>query len=395
MKEYDVAVVGGGPIGGHVAYRIAEKNYKVGIFEKRKNIGTPINCAGLVTPRVFEFLKINEKNIVQNKIKGAKIHSPSGTVLKIGGDRVHAYAIDRKGFDQEIVKKAEDKGAEVTLNSNILSAQKNGNSIELRNSKGEDIKCHILVGADGPFSKIRDRFALSEPEEFLRGIGAEVKNTNLDSDFVEIFAGEKIAPGFFAWIIPTNKEGTEARIGLCIDKSAKNSPKYYFSNFLKNQDVQNYCKDVKIINYIGGIVPLGILKKTYSSNVMIVGDAAAQVKPTSGGGIYTGLVCADHCSDVIIESIKGKNYSSQLLKRYQRLWYAEIGREINLGMKFRKIFKSLSDEQIDKYIKRFQNPKIVEIISKYGDIDKPSKLIKPLLKKSPTLLKLIPSVLKE
>ena len=64
-------------------------------------------------------------------------------------------------------------------------------------------------------------------------------------------------------------------------------------------------------------------------------------------------------------------------------------------MKFRKIFKNLTDKQMDKYIVKFQNPKITEVISKYGDIDYPSKLVKPLLKKAPTLIKLIPSIIKE
>jgi flavin-dependent dehydrogenase len=137
------------------------------------------------------------------------------------------------------------------------------------------------------------------------------------------------------------------------------------------------------------------LKKTYASNVLVVGDAAAQVKPTSGGGIYTGLLCANHCSTVAIEALQKNNYTFQFLKKYHKLWSADIGRELYLGMKFRKVYKRLTDKQIDKYIEKFQNPKIKEIISKYGDIDYPSKLVKPLLKKTPSLLKLLPSVIKE
>jgi len=137
------------------------------------------------------------------------------------------------------------------------------------------------------------------------------------------------------------------------------------------------------------------LKKTYTSNVLVVGDAAAQVKPTSGGGIYTGLLCASHCSTIAIEALQKNDYNSQLLKKYHKLWSADIGRDLNLGMKFRKIYKNLTDKQMDKYIEKLQNPKIIEIISKYGDIDYPSKLVKPLLKKMPTLLKLLPSIIKE
>ena len=111
--------------------------------------------------------------------------------------------------------------------------------------------------------------------------------------------------------------------------------------------------------------------------------------------MYTGLLCASHCSNVSIDALQNNNFSAQYLKRYQKLWNADIGRELNLGMKFRNIYKNFSDNQMDSYIKRFCNPKITEIITKYGDIDYPSKLVKPLLKKIPTLLKLLPSFIKE
>ena len=92
---------------------------------------------------------------------------------------------------------------------------------------------------------------------------------------------------------------------------------------------------------MGGVVPLGPLKKTYSANIMIVGDAAAQVKPTSGGGKYTGLLCSNYCYKIAIQALQKNNYSKQFLKKYHKLWSAELGRELNLGMNFRKIFKNL------------------------------------------------------
>ena len=395
MFEYDVVIVGGGPIGGYIAGNIAEKKFKVAILERNKQIGIPMNCAGLVTPRIFDFLEISKESVIQNKIKGANIHSPSGNILKIGGDKVHALAIDRSRFDQEIIKKAKEKGVKIFLENNVLSAQKIENHIEVKTSKNYDFKCKLLIGSDGPYSKVRDRFSLPEPKELLRGIGAEITDCDIDPDFVEIFLGKNIAPGFFAWIIPINSEGTKARIGLCISREAPKPPKQYFSNFFNNKTFSDFIKNAKITNKFGGIIPLGALKKTYDSNVLLAGDAAAQVKPTSGGGIYTGLVCAKHCSNVSIDALEKSNFNSQFLKKYHKLWSADIGRELNLGMKFRKIFKNFSDKQFDKYIEKFQNPKITDIITKYGDIDYPSKLIKPMLKKIPSLLKLLPAVIKD
>jgi len=395
MKEYDAVIIGGGPIGGHVAGKLAEKKLNVAIIEKNKQIGLPINCAGLITPRVFDTLNISKEIVVQNKIKGANIHSPSGKILTIGGDKLHALVIDRLIFDREIIQKAKENGAEVFLRNNVLSIQKIGDYVEIKTSQNLNIKCRLLIGADGPFSKVRDRFSFPEPIEFLRGLGAEVTGTNLNPDFVEIFVGRDIAPGFFAWIIPLNKEGTKARIGLCINQDSPNPPKHYFNNLFKHKNSSQFLENVEITKHIGGVIPLGVLKKTYDSNVLLVGDAAAQVKPTSGGGIFTGLLCANHCSTVAIEAFQTNNFTLQFLKNYHKLWTADIGRELNLGMTFRRIYKNLTDKQFEKYIEKFQDLKIIKILSEYGDIDFPSKLLKPMLKKTPSLLKLLPTMIKK
>ena len=394
MENYDVGIIGAGPVGGFVAGRIAEQGFNVAVLEKNNEVGKILNCAGLVTSRVFDFLEINKKNVVQNKIKGANIHSPSNNILSIGGDRVHALAIDRCRFDKEIIKKSRDLGANVLLDNNVLSMQKVGNKIELKTSQNKEFTCNLLIGADGPFSKTRDRFVFPEPLEYVRGIGAEFVDTDLDPGFAEIFVGNDLAPGFFAWIIPTNNSGTEARAGLCINKNASYSPKHYFDKLLKQKNTQEFLKNAKLKKHIGGIIPFGTLKKTFQSNVMLVGDAAAQVKPTSGGGIYPGLLCANHCSDVAIDALKKRDFSSHFLKRYHKLWFNEIGRELNMGMKLRKIFKNLTDKQFDKYLLKFKNPELLNTISKHGDIDYPSKLIKPLIKKAPTLIRIIPSMIK-
>jgi len=382
MLEYDVSIIGGGPIGGHVARKLAEKGYEVAVFEKNKEIAQHLNCAGLVTSRVFELAEISNNKIIQNKIKGANLHSPSNKILTIGGDKIHAFSIDRTKFDKEILKNAEKKGAKIFLDNNVQNFHKKNNFYKLKTSEDLEIRCNLLIGADGPHSKTRRVLPLFQPKEYLKGIGAEITNTSLNPELVEIFVGNKVAPGFFAWIIPINKDGTKARIGLCTSQEAPNPPKYYFSKMFDNKNFKPFLKSCRITRNIGGVIPLGPLKRTYSDNLMLVGDAAAQVKPTSGGGLYPGLLCANLCSEVAIESLQKKDFSSNFLKKYQKLWQKEIGSELRKGMRFRNIFKNLSDKKMDKYIEKLQNPKIIETINEFGDIDYPSKLVKPLIKKT-------------
>ena len=396
MKDhYDVAVIGGGPIGGHIAKFFSDAGAQVALFEEHKEIGIPLKCAGLVTSKVFDFINFSEQNVTVNRIKGAHIHSPLGNVLTIGGDRVHALVIDRVKFDKKIIKTAKDNGTELFLGIKVTSFQKKKQNINLTTSQDSQVACNLVIGADGPYSKTRDIFKLSQPTEMLKGIGAEITNTELDPDFVEIFIGNDIAPGFFAWIIPTNEQGTTARVGLCIRPDAPYPPKHYFSNLFAYKRTSFFLKGSYILQKTGGVVPIGALKKTYAPNMMLVGDAAAQVKPSSGGGIYTGLLCANHCVSVGLDALEKNDFSQNFLRQYHKLWTSDIGRELYLGMKFRSIFKRLSDKQLDKYIQKFQDPKITNIISEYGDIDYPSKLVKPLIKNVPSLLKLIPTIIKE
>lgn len=392
-EKYDVIIVGGGPIGGTVGNIIAKKNFKVAIFEKNKEIGKPLRCAGLVSEKTFKHTPISKSNLVQNKIKGANIHSPSDNVLTIGGDKIHALAIDRVDFDKKIINQSEKNGAKVFLEHKIASTQRQKKHVEVTSEDKKSYIGSMLIGADGPHSIVRDRFSFPEPVEFLNGMGAEITDTSLDPDFVEIFVGNKIAPGFFAWIIPINRDGTRARVGLCVEhKSAKNLKKC-FKIFLENKKVSQLLDKQNIEQKIAGVIPLGPLKKTYSENILLVGDAAAQVKPTSGGGLYPGLLCANHCANVTIEALEKQIFSTSLLKKYHKKWYKEIGRELYMGRKFRRVFSKLSDQQMDKYLKKFQNKKIRDVINQYGDIDHPSKLLKPLIKKTPSLLKLLPTSL--
>jgi geranylgeranyl reductase family protein len=339
---------------------------------------------------VFDTFSIPKKHIVQNEIKGAHIHSPSGDVLTIGGDRVHALSIDRTAFDSYFVNKAISQGRSLFLQEKTLSIQTERDTVELTTSTKKKFTCKCLIGADGPFSKVRDVCGFPQPKEYLRGIGAVVENISLNPSYVEIFVGNRIAPGFFAWIIPINKEGTQARVGLCIPKTVQHSPLYFFNNLFKEFPTAAYLKRVNILEKMGGNIPLGPLSQTVKNNILLVGDAAAQVKPTSGGGIYPGLLCGQQCIKHVNNAFSQPSFSTSDLHKYHEEWKETIGRELSMGMHFRRIYMKLTDKDFDKYLQKFNHSSITKIITEKGDIDYPSNLLKPLLKKAPSLLRLLP-----
>ncbi len=391
-STYDVVIVGAGPAGGYVAKTLAEQQVSVALVEQHQTIGFPLHCAGLVSPRVFEMFGIPTEKIVQNSIKKANIHSPTGHILSIGSEKIQAYRIDRAAFDTYLVNEAKKNGAAVLTSEKVISIQKNTQNIDVETLQGLHLRAEIVIGADGPYSRVRDAFGFPRPKELLRGIGAQILDTHLDSSSVEIFVGTHIAPGFFAWIIPTNQKGTSAYVGLCVQKNSIHPPTTYLKHLFTNSLASNYLSDATIEYQTGGVIPLGPLEQTTDERILLVGDAAAQVKPTSGGGIYPGLLCARHCAHTVYEALCKQQYDAQFLRRYHEAWKQDIGKELSRGMYFRKLFARLSDAQFDKYIKKFQQDSIRDIISEHGDIDYPSRLVKPLLKKTPSLLRLLSQI---
>jgi digeranylgeranylglycerophospholipid reductase len=393
MNEYDVAVVGGGPVGCFIAEQLSSKGRHVAVFEEHKSIGEPVHCAGLVTKRVLDISKCSQTGLVQNTIYGAVIHSPKGKPLTIGGDKIHGLVINRQKFDEHLGKKAQKAGAALLVGHKMVTAKKQENHVNVtiqQNEKTRTVRCHLLIGADGAHSHIRSIFGLPKPRQTLQGIGAELSDSTLDPHFVHIFVGRTIAPGFFAWAIPTNPHGTTARIGLCIEKQSPHPIQHYYTTLLKHPLLQN----TMVMKRFGGTIPLGPLKKTVDDHLMLVGDAAAQVKPTSGGGLYPGLICAMQCVKVAEEALQKQKFDQQFLKRYHVGWTKEIGRELSLGMRFRKLFTSFTDAQFNKYLEKLNNKKTINIINTCGDIDYPSQLALPLIRASPSLLALAPSMLK-
>ncbi len=399
----DVLVVGAGPVGSFAARRIAEKGYGVVLAEEHEKIGEPAHCTGLVTQRVLEISGIgNARNkIVQSEICGANIHAPDNRILRILGKKTEAYSIDRPAFDCRMCEKAQEAGANLITETRISDfIRKNGNALAVakRGDGKFEVSAKIVVGADGAFSAVRRSAGLEEPKEFLHGFQAEFENVDIDESNVEIFVGNGIAPGFFSWVVPAGFG--KARIGLCTTaqkmdagtirrmtdgSSGGRSAREYFERLLALPEIAEMTKGARIVRKMAGIVPLGAPNKTYSDNLMIAGDAAAQVKPTSGGGIYTGLVCAEKCAAAALKALEQGNFSERFLSQYQREWTKAIGRELRLGMLFRKAFRKMPDRTTNKILHKLNDPEILEIISKYGDIDYPSKVAFEILRRRPGL----------
>lgn len=391
-EDLDVIVVGGGPVGCYAASQIAREGHSVLIVEEHAEIGRPIQCGGCITPRVFDLPEADfrpSQGVVINQLKGANAISPNGTVLSFKAPDTRAYVVNRSFFDKAFAKLALKRGAEIAMSTRAEGAKVDADGVEvtLKQGDGNSVKrrAKLLVGADGVQSQVAHWFKLSHPEKLVPSIELHCAGLRLDPESVELFAGEKIAPGFFGWIIPYGEDsglvglGIDGRRGVALD---------YLDSLLKaDWFVKRYGR-AQELEYVLSAIPFGLLKRTYTDRVMIVGDAAAQVKQTTGGGLYMGLASAVHCARAACDALGAGDCSKASLKPYQDAWMADIGKELRHAKVLHRMMISMKDRQIDLALEIANDPELKALIVKHGDIDFPSKLARVALKKSPKLLRL-------
>ncbi|KUO53568.1 MAG: hypothetical protein APF76_12225 [Desulfitibacter sp. BRH_c19] len=380
--DWDVIIVGGGPSGCFTAKLIAELGFKVAILEEHENVGQPVQCAGLISPRVMELVGITE-NIIINSLTDLRVFSPLGSKLCISSSSNYACAIDRAAFDRCLAVKAEKAGANLLTGAKVYGLQRIAEGYRvsvLLNNTEMTMDTRLIVGADGSFSKVAKWLALKNTNPRAVMYAADVKLYCPDTSRIDIFLGRSLAPGWFGWVIPLDKNTCRVGSGYAI-KRQNCSPQYYFKQMV-NQYPQ-YFSGFKVLRYTGGSVPLGLMSKIYTQHAMLVGDAACQNKPISGGGIYLGLRGALLCAKVAIKALLEGDLSEERLSLYQVFWEKEMKDEIVCGMKHRESFMDMTDEDMDFIIKFSRQPIVKNIILKHGDIDYPSKLSHKLLSFKP------------
>ena len=366
--NYDVIIIGAGPAGSIAAKYAALNGAKTLLIEEHASIGSPVQCTGLISTAALRECEIGEGSFVLNKMSGAFVYAPDGEELCVQGKEVKAYVIDRKIFDRALAERALDEGADILLKTRFVGMEK-GKITVISGGEKKEIHAGIVIGADGLQSGVGRAAGLGRCEKFLSGIQFEVPYNAKDPEFVEIFTGNDIAPGFFAWAVPFNGL---ARIGLA--KNPGLPAKHYIEKLLKHPVVSSRYTDSRTEFVLGGI-PLGPPKKTAANGVMLVGDAAGQVKPTSGGGIYMGAVCAKIAGEVAARASRKETTPDE----YEKRWRSKVGRELAVGMMIHKSIGKLSDENLDEFIAFLNKPEIREAITEYGDMDHPSILLQKLI----------------
>ncbi|RJQ29634.1 MAG: NAD(P)/FAD-dependent oxidoreductase [Peptococcaceae bacterium] len=373
--QYDVIVVGGGPVGCAVGRDIAAAGRRVLILEEHSRPGEPLQCAGLISTRTFSLSGVS-RQVIQHRLKGVRLYSPAGQLMDLAGERVYALAVDRVAFDRDLAGQAVAAGAEMVPSARVtaLAHVPGGVRAQVRRDGGSEVFTgRLVVGADGHNSLVARWLGLPPPLEKVPMYSAEVELEEQAQSLMTVFLGRNLAPGWFGWIIPLG--AGRARVGLgAADRTASGKCNL---RLLFNELTEQYprlFRGMKIVRSTGGVVPLGWRERTYGPYAMLAGDAACHVKPISGGGLFLGLTAARCCAGTALRALDAEDYSEQFLSSYQQAWEAQIGGEIKCGLHHRQIFLDLSDREMDCLIGFFNKPYWRRLVLKHGDIDYHSRL---------------------
>mgnify|MGYP006275348755 FL=1 len=319
---YDFAVVGVGPAGARFARRAAESGYDVVAFEQG-TVGTPLACSGHVSTDIWDYVPDDAKaDLLQNRVYGARFHvgGPDSAAYPFYKREEISNVIDRVELDRTLADCAREAGADVREEHTVVNVDERHDGVELTVSNAggtETVRAKMVAGCDGPTSRVRRQCGLPEPAEILHGVLAFDPDPD-DGDFVDVHL---TAPRFFAWRIPRGDAGVEYGLAAPPGRSV---------NDLFERLTDAYAVETE--HFCSGAIPIGPPERVHGRRAFLLGDAAAQTKPFTGGGILYGMTAADCAARTVDPDNPGT------LREYESAWRSELSREIALGHWLRRAY---------------------------------------------------------
>jgi len=327
LRVLDVVVVGGGPSGLSASWSAASRGVEVVVLEEHAEIGRPRHCAGLVSGEGLRLIGMPCKSeYVENKVWKALVVADGFYVeLKKLGEPV--YVLNREAFDKSMADRAASRGAEVLLKKRVKRVEKVGDGYVVKTGDGS-YACKVVIDGEGATSKLAKDIGLEGPRLKLPALQVEVKGC-VDLDEVLVILGNDWAPGFFSWVIPLG--GGWLRVGLA-------SIVGYCSSLLmrlirRHPIVSKLLKGAEVKNRYGGIIVIGPPRRAQKEGFIVVGDAAGQTKPLTGGGVVYGALCG-YLAGLVASGIIAGEVDASL---YERLWRTLLGLEEELGGLLRRV----------------------------------------------------------
>ncbi len=341
-----VHVVGGGPAGSIAAISAIRNGHDVTVSEEHPVPGIPENCSGLFSKDGLDSLRsfVDYRKCVINPIHGADIHFIEQE-LNIRRDGPVGFVCDRSALDRMLAGKAEAEGAKVNYGEKIRDSFRSTN----------------IIGADGPLSTVAHRFSFPSIERHAATLQALVPYKSEDPHAVQVFISNRMFPGFFGWIIPHNEEMAEFGVGVQLPHRVQDA----WRGFLK-------LKRVDAPKPKGWLIPIKVRRRTAARigryKVLLTGDAAGQVKSTTGGGVIFGGNCA---------ALAGRFADDPM--RYEVEWRMRFGPDLAMHHLIHRYLSIQSENGIMALGRKLKRFNCDHYLSHHGHMDKPTRMINPEL----------------
>jgi flavin-dependent dehydrogenase len=197
---------------------------------------------------------------------------------------------------------------------------------------------------------------------------------------VEVHFGRTIAPHGFAWAVPVWRQGRpHARIGVMADNDAP----AHFARLLDRVAGRWGIDAAAVPRPRQKILPLARIARTYDERLIVVGDAAGLVKPTTGGGIYYSLLSGAIGADVLADALRGEDLSAARLAEYERRWLDRLESELDTQLSFRQLVQGMPDHDIEGLFDLARTDGVLPIVKRTASFNRHRKLIVALLMHPP------------
>mgnify|MGYP006281000555 CR=1 FL=1 len=348
--RYDIIVVGAGPAGSTTARFAALNGASVLVLEKDRDVGIPVRCAeGISELGLRATLDEIDERWIDNHISDVMFHSPSGKKVELNFKQV-GYILNRKIFDYELAQMAVKAGAALHTKayvSGLLWDNGKINGVKFSHMGKEfSVKSKIVVGADGVESRV-GRWAGIKTRTTMRDMETCVQytaqNIDLSDKHLHLFFSSKIAPEGYLWVFPKGDGRANVGLGISGVAASRKSPLAYLDEFMAER-----CPHAAVLNSVAGGVPCDkTLDTIVSDGLLLVGDAAHQVNPISGGGIATALIAGKIAGQVAGQAIQKGDVSAKAMQDYPKQWHKAEGRNHQILYKLKNYIYKLNDEELD------------------------------------------------
>ena len=374
----DVAVIGGGPGGLHAATLLSSAGFDVTLFEEHNEIGQPVHCTGVLADDAFREFDLSRASIL-NTLSTAKFVSPSGFQISYTTPSIEAHVVDRRLLDRTIAQRATVAGARLCAGRRVRNLESTGEGIRIDIDGADPVHARAVVLACGASYGLQRRFGLGMPTVSLNSAQLEVPARR--GGDVEVYFGNDWAPGGFAWTVPVSRPtGPFVRVGLMCEGDAT----VFFRQFVNRIGPSWGIPSELVGEPRRRLLPLSTLSRTFASRLLVVGDAAGLVKPTTGGGIYYSLVSATLAAETLISALRSNELQEEALGVYQQRWRKRLGPEFQSQLALRMLAQRMSDAEIDSLFDLALTDGVMPIVRAKAKFNQHRHLIAGLFRYGPT-----------